>query len=108
MRLIRQRPLRPMSDIVAQNATPLKSWGGHVDYPVRGQPLGHVVMTGDGHEAAVDLSAANPLGYRRRSCPRHIAIHHAGELVENNQGKEWRVESGEQRGERGEALEFGE
>ena len=60
---------------------------GHVDHPVRRQPLGHVVVAGDGHEAAADLARADSLGNRRRHHPGHVAIDHAGELVENDEDR---------------------
>ena len=44
--------------------TPPRERGrGHVDHPIRREPLGHVVVAGDGHEAAADLARADALGH---------------------------------------------
>ena len=63
---------------------PLERAVGHVDYPVRLEPFGHVVMASDGHEAAADLALAHTLGHRRGADLRHVAVDHAGELVEDH------------------------
>ena len=56
----------------------------HVDHPVGLQPLGHVVMAGDRHEAAADPLRADAFGNCRRNDPGNVAVHHAGELVERD------------------------
>ena len=83
---------------------PVERRGGHVDNPVGLEPLGYVVMTGDGHEAAPHASAADRLGNGRRGDPRHVAVHHAGEFVEGEkrkgEGGRGKGEGGRGRGER--------
>ena len=45
----------------------------------------HVVVAGDGDEPPRDPPAPQRLGRRRRHHPRHVAVHHAGELVEHDE-----------------------
>ncbi len=63
---------------------PRERRGGHVDDPIGLEPLGDVVVAGDGDEAAGDPPGPQRLRRRRRDHPRHVAVHDAGEFVEHH------------------------
>src|SRR5690606_7324122 len=64
---------------------PVALAGGKLAHPIGGEPLGNVVVTGDGHESRGDPPATHSFRQRHRRSARRVSVECAGELVDHDQ-----------------------
>ena len=66
-------------------APPLELRRGHIQYPIRLKPFGHIVVTRHGHKPTGQIAVTYPFGDRGGADFGNSAINDAREFVKDNE-----------------------